>query len=81
MWKEEEHGNTSVNTTRFAESLATGAEKLAVGCPFCMVMLSDAAKEATSNNAVTKDASNQRKENQIEVLDIAEIVAAQLEDS
>ncbi len=63
MWKEEEHGDSAVNLTRFAEAQATGADKLAVGCPFCMVMMSDAAKDSGS---------------EIEVLDIAEIVAAQL---
>jgi Fe-S oxidoreductase len=44
MWKEEEHGTTNVNKTRFAEAKATGAGALAVGCPFCMVMLTDAEK-------------------------------------
>jgi Fe-S oxidoreductase len=68
MWKEEEHGNTGVNAARFAEAQATGAEKLAVGCPFCMVMLNDAAKDAGSGESY----------NTMEVLDIAEIVAAQL---
>jgi Fe-S oxidoreductase len=63
MWKEEEHGETGVNAERFAEAQSTGADKLAVGCPFCMVMLNDAAKDIGSET---------------EVLDIAEIVAAQL---
>jgi Fe-S oxidoreductase len=44
MWKEEEHGTAAVNKTRFAEAKATQAEVLAVGCPFCMVMLTDASK-------------------------------------
>jgi Fe-S oxidoreductase len=66
MWKEEEHGVEGVNEKRFAEAKATGAETLAVGCPFCMVMMSDAAKNDGSA---------------MEVLDIAEIVAAQLESN
>lgn len=45
MWKEEEHGSARVNRTRFAEAKETGAELLAVGCPFCMTMLSDASRE------------------------------------
>jgi len=65
MWKEEEHGEATVKATRFAEAQATDAEKLAVACPFCMVMLTDAAKDANSN---------------MQVLDIAEIVAAQLDE-
>jgi len=64
MWKEEEHGNRRVNQERFAEVQASGADVLAVGCPFCMVMLTDAKKDAGS---------------EMEVLDVAEIVARQLE--
>jgi len=44
MWKEEEHGSTRVNQTRFAEAKSTGAETLAVACPFCMTMLTDASR-------------------------------------
>lgn len=48
VWKEEQHGTAAVNATRFAEAQATGASTLAVGCPFCMTMLTDAAKGANS---------------------------------
>jgi Fe-S oxidoreductase len=65
IWKEEENGNSNVNDARFSEVQATNADKLAVGCPFCNLMLSDAAKNANS---------------EIEILDIAEIVAAQIEE-
>jgi Fe-S oxidoreductase len=60
MWKEEEHGTQRVNQRRFKEAQASGADVLAVSCPFCMVMLSDAKKDAGS---------------EMEVLDVAEIVA------
>lgn len=63
MWKEEEHGDGRVSADRFREAQDTGADVLAVGCPFCMVMLNDARKEADS---------------QMEVLDVAEIVAKEL---
>jgi Fe-S oxidoreductase len=63
MWKEEENGTERVNTARFAEAKATGATTLAVGCPFCITMLSDAA---------TADGGS------VEVKDVAEIVAEQL---
>jgi heterodisulfide reductase subunit D len=63
MWKEEEHGTQRVNLERFQEAQATGAGTLAVGCPFCMVMLTDASRESNES---------------MQVLDIAEIVAAQL---
>ncbi len=64
MWKEEEHGVERVSARRFAEAQATGAQAVAVGCPFCMVMLNDARKDANS---------------EIEVLDVAEIVARAIE--
>ena len=63
MWKEEEHGAQRVNAARFNEALATGAGTLAVACPFCMVMLTDARKDANS---------------EVEVLDVAEIIAERL---
>jgi Fe-S oxidoreductase len=62
-WKEEEHGDDPVNATRFRQAAATGAGTLAVGCPFCMTMLTDAAKDA---------------ESEIQVKDVAEIVAESL---
>jgi len=63
MWKEEEHGDTNVNLTRFKEAKATGAGTLAVGCPFCMTMLNDASNADGGKVAVK---------------DVAEIVAEQL---
>lgn len=66
MWKEEEHGDERVNANRIREAIATGADTLAVGCPFCMIMLTDAARAAGG---------------QMEVLDVAEIVAASLDVS
>ncbi|MBK9926078.1 MAG: (Fe-S)-binding protein [Anaerolineales bacterium] len=44
MWKEEENGTARVNATRFAEAKETGANTVAVGCPFCLTMMSDASK-------------------------------------
>jgi Fe-S oxidoreductase len=63
MWKEEEHGAQRVNANRFAEAQASGAETLAVGCPFCLAMLTDAGRDANS---------------EMRLLDVAEIVVAQL---
>lgn len=60
MWKEEEEGTERVSVQRFRESQETGTPTLAVGCPFCMIMLTDAQKQASS---------------EMQVLDIAEIVA------
>jgi Fe-S oxidoreductase len=63
MWKEEEQGTSHVNTTRFEEAKSTGADTVAVGCPFCMTMMSDASKADGGN---------------IQVKDVAEIVAERL---
>jgi Fe-S oxidoreductase len=63
MWKEEEHGEERVNVARYEEARASGAQIIAVGCPFCLTMLSDASKEADEG---------------IEVKDVVELVAAAL---
>ena len=63
MWKEEEHGTERVNLKRYHQAESTGAGTLAVGCPFCMVMLTDASREANDS---------------MQVLDVAEIIAGQL---
>jgi Fe-S oxidoreductase len=60
MWKEDEPGEQRVSDNRFAEAQATGKDTLAVGCPFCLIMLSDAANTAKS---------------EMQVRDVAEIVA------
>lgn len=54
FWKEEEPGDTSVNMTRYMEAQSTGADTLAVGCPFCLRMLKD-AHSATNEGPVVKD--------------------------
>ncbi len=46
MWKEEEHGLEAVNMNRYNEAVNTGADAIAVGCPFCLTMLTDASKQA-----------------------------------
>lgn len=59
MWKEEEPGDERVSLNRIRQAQATQAETLAVACPFCMIMLTDAAKDAHAN---------------LPILDIAEII-------
>lgn len=63
MWKEEEQGTARVNVTRFNEAKSTGADTVAVGCPFCLTMMTDAAKGEDSP---------------IQVKDVAEIVAERM---
>ena len=61
MFKEEEKGDTRINVERTKEALETGASVIAAACPFCNTMLTDGVK------------SNE-KEEQVQVLDIAELV-------
>jgi Fe-S oxidoreductase len=63
MWKEEEQGTSRVSAVRVAEACATGAETMAVACPFCMIMLTDAAK---SNGKM------------VNIVDVAEIIAERI---
>lgn len=62
MFKEEEKGRTRINLERSAEAIGTGAEVVAAACPFCNTMLSDGIKHA-------------EKEESVQVLDVAEILA------
>ncbi len=54
MWKEEEPGQKAVNQERYEEARRTGAGTIAVGCPFCLTMLTDASK-AADEGVVVKD--------------------------
>jgi Fe-S oxidoreductase/nitrate reductase gamma subunit len=45
MWMEEKRGRP-INQERVREAAATGAETLAVACPFCTVMLDDGVRES-----------------------------------
>ena len=49
MWMEERLG-TRVNQNRADEALGTGAEKIAVACPFCSVMLHDGVTVRTQES-------------------------------
>ena len=62
MWMEETAGKR-INIERTEELLATGADVVAVACPFCMTMIGDGV------NA---------KESSVAVYDISEVVAQQL---
>ena len=48
MWMEEKRGRP-INQERVREAASTGAETLAVACPFCTVMLDDGVRETGAN--------------------------------
>ena len=54
FWKEEEHGAKAVNVERYEEAISTGAETVAVGCPFCMQMF-ETAKSTLDDGPAVKD--------------------------
>lgn len=66
MFKEEEKGNIRVNAERSNEAIGTGSNIIAAACPFCNTMLTDGVKLA-------------EKEESVKVMDIAELIAADLD--
>jgi Fe-S oxidoreductase len=64
MWMEETLGSR-INVNRTEEAIATGADKIAVGCPFCRVMLSDGLTLKQSEGAAREE---------VEVLDVAQML-------
>jgi len=54
MWLEEDLGER-INQLRFSQLRATGTEQVAVACPYCFSMLSDAQNESGLENAQTLD--------------------------
>jgi Fe-S oxidoreductase len=62
MFKEAEKGNKEVNVERTEDALETNPDVIAVGCPFCMTMMTDGVKHFN-------------KEQQIKVMDVAEMIA------
>ena len=62
MFKEAEPGNKEVNVERTEDALEQKPRVIATGCPFCNTMMTDGVK-------------NFNQENDVEVLDIAELIA------
>lgn len=66
FWKEEEEGDKAVNLVRYEEAMATGADTLAVGCPFCMQMF-ETAKSEHGEGPVVRDVAEMLAEQWEEV--------------
>lgn len=62
MFKEPEKGNMEVNELRTKDAFETNPNIIATGCPYCNTMMTDGVKF-------------NHKENEVKVLDIAEIIA------
>lgn len=61
MFKEPEKGKKDINIERTEEALATEPDVIAVGCPFCMTMMTDGVK-------------HHEKEQSVKVMDVAELI-------
>ena len=70
MWMEE-HIGKRVNHERVEEALDTGASKIATGCPFCRVMMTDGVDDVAAANDIPK----------AEVLDVAQLLLGSLDTS
>jgi Fe-S oxidoreductase len=64
MWMEETIG-TRVNLTRTDQAIATGADRIAVACPFCNVMISDGATARKQEGVAPAS---------LEVLDVSQLL-------
>jgi Fe-S oxidoreductase len=64
MWMEERIG-ARINATRTAEAVATGADRIAVACPYCRIMLSDGLTTAQAEGSAGEH---------VEVIDVAQLL-------
>jgi Fe-S oxidoreductase len=65
MFKEPEKGDKDINVLRTEDALETQPEIIATGCPYCNTMMTDGIKF-------------KNKEADVEVLDIAELIAKEI---
>jgi Fe-S oxidoreductase len=64
----EERVGKKVNIERTEEALGTGAQRIAVACPFCYVMMDDGVKE-------------KGRDEEVKVQDIAELLIEAIESA
>ena len=65
IFKESEPGREEIHHQRSEEALSTGSARIASGCPFCMLMLSDGLR-------------HHGREKNVEVQDLAEIIESSI---
>ena len=65
MWMEETVGKR-VNIERIEEMVATEPDVVSTGCPYCMIMLDDGAKDLVQKGKASED---------LRILDIAQMLA------
>jgi Fe-S oxidoreductase len=63
MFKDAEPGNKEINIERTEDALAVSPQIIATGCPFCNTMMTDGIK-------------NKEQEANIQVMDVAELIAS-----
>jgi Fe-S oxidoreductase len=71
MWMEEKIG-TRINLNRTTEAVGTGADKIATGCPFCRVMLSDGLTAQQADGSAREE---------VEVADVSQLLLASVKRS
>ena len=69
MWMEEKIGKR-INLERIDEAIATGAEQIGTGCPFCRVMLTDGLTARQNDPDTAEQAAD------VEVIDVAQMLLA-----
>ena len=71
MWMEERIGKR-INVERVEEALSTGAQTVAVGCPFCLTMLGDGVTGKKAGGEAGED---------VEVVDVATVLLRSVKPS
>jgi Fe-S oxidoreductase len=71
MWMEERIGK-QINLERVDEALGTAPNKIATGCPFCRVMMTDGVTDRQSTGAASES---------LEVVDVAQLLLTSVKRS
>ncbi|KGM10570.1 hypothetical protein N869_04470, partial [Cellulomonas bogoriensis 69B4 = DSM 16987] len=72
VWMEETTG-TRISTDRAAEAIGTGASRIATGCPFCTIMLTDGVAANGAGPGTGQDDGGSTR-GPVEVVDVAQLL-------